>query len=556
MVMLWSGYAATKLKITLQDFQVRAIHTYNKRKDAIIIQATGSGKSTCFQVPIIMLQPDQYALVIIPTVALGNDHRRTFQELAISSVFLSSSSSKADYLLATGRSKSTENRPSVVILTPETLFGDGTRKGIIDQLPVEALKLIVIDEAHLVFEWAAFRGAFKQIVSMKKTFTCPIKALTATMKPKNLREMQQNILRDPVIIKGSVDRPNVVISISPYRFTSDTQNAWTSVAKQIQDLVKDEVSIVYCAYAKECEDLNLNFLELGISASCYTGKQTSATDKKEIYNSMKNGNIQILVATKAFGMGINLQDIRHIVHVGIPENLSLWVQELGRAGRDGKLSYAHLLINENQDMKKLAFWISNSSKEEREVRIEDYQEVWRYISTAFTGGCLRQFQLNYFEDNIKTHEEQENRKCCVGCDIRTQIPYLDNGTHIRSVLGCINVLNEHGIEKVYEGKIVDWIGGTMEEWMGRYFNEVDLKKEPTFSYLKHLSRLKMELIVKGVLRQCLAKKYVHLQFQYLPNSKIMSKCWILSDLGRQVLDEEIELQPMPEPDKVAELLLK
>ena len=96
----------------------------------------------------------------------------------------------------------------------------------------------------------------------------------------------------------------------------------------------------------------------------------------------------------------------------------------------------------------------------------------------------------------------------------------------------------------------------MEEWMGRYFNEVDLKKEPTFSYLKHLSRLKMELIVKGVLRQCLAKKYVHLQFQYLPNSKIMSKCWILSDLGIQVLDEEIELQPMPEPDKVAELLLK
>ncbi len=108
--------------------------------------------------------------------------------------------------------------PSIVILTPETLFGDGIQKGVIIQLSKDRVKFVTIDEAHLVFEWAEFRGAFKQIQAMRSSFTCPIRALTATLKPTSLFEMKNHVLRDSVIIKGSVDRRNVAIHVFPYRF--------------------------------------------------------------------------------------------------------------------------------------------------------------------------------------------------------------------------------------------------------------------------------------------------------------------------------------------------
>lgn len=443
--MTWAGYASTRLGVTLQDFLKSALHAFSQRKDAIVIQATGSGKSTCFHVPILMFQPSDYALVLVPTVALGNDHKRTFEELKINATFLTSGSSKGDYTNAIMRSTPGLHCPSVVIVTPETLFGDGVQKGIITQLAKDQLQLIAIDEAHLVFEWAEFRGAFKQIQTMRSAFECPIMALTATLKPSSLLEMKSTILRDPVIIKGSVDRRNVMINICPYQHSSEkkcgpTENVWSPVARQIQVIVQDKVTIVYCAYANECEDLTLNFLQLGLKSSSYTGKQTSSKDKKQIYESMKSGNIQILVATKAFGMRVNLLDIRFIFHIGIPENLSLWIQELGRAGRDGKPASAYLLVNERQDMKKLAFWIKNSTRTEAEVRIEDYKQSWLYISNAFTGDCLRKFHLNYFDD-VGGELPLPPEECCIGCKIRETIPFKNSVEDIRSVLGAIKVLN-------------------------------------------------------------------------------------------------------------------
>lgn len=378
---------------------------------------------------------------------------------------------------------------------------------------------------------------------MRSTFACPIMALTATLKPSSLLEMKSTILREPVIIKGSVDRRNVMVNICPYRHSSEkkcspTENVWSSVATHIQEIVEDKVTIVYCAYANECEDLTLNFLQLGLKSSSYTGKQTSSKDKKEIYESMKSGNIQILVATKAFGMGINLLDIRFIFHVVIPENLSLWIQEMGRAGRDGKPASAYLLINERQDMKKLTFWIKNSTKTEAEIRIEDYKQSLLYIANAFTGDCLRKFHLKYFDD-VSVESPLPPDQCCIGCKIREEIPFQSSIDYVRSVLGSIQVLNDHGLEKIFEGKVIDWISGTSEDWMARYFNNSDLKQEPSFGCFHHLPRIQTELTVKGILLQCLSKRYLSLDFQTLPNSNIMTKCWVLTELGRQIGKDQL-----------------
>lgn len=126
-------------------------------------------------------------------------------------------------------------------------------------------------------------------------------------------------------------------------------------------IVKEELPIVYCAYANQCELLSLSFSQFGCKSGFYTGKLTSARDKLDIYHNMKRGDIQILAATKVFGMGVNLPDIRHVIQVGIPENLALWIKEFGGAGRDGKQSHAHLLIFEHVDLKRLYFWTKNCS---------------------------------------------------------------------------------------------------------------------------------------------------------------------------------------------------
>ncbi len=371
--MKWSGYAVSRLKVSLKALQEFAIHAFHEKRDSIVIQFTGSGKSVCFLIPIMMMGTGDFALVIIPTLALRIEHLRTLQDLKVTA--------------------------------------------------------------------------------------------------------------------------------------SDT------------------------------------------------GHQTSAKDKKEIYENIKNGEIQILVATKAFGLGINILNVRQIIHIGIPENLSLWVQELGRAGRDGNQSQAHLFINENQDLKKLSYWIHDCSQHEKKIIMDEFLEVWQYIASAFTSDCLRQFQLRYFDDRTETVPLPPS-SCCVGCEICDQHKLKDLSGEIYSILEAIQALNSKGLKNVYESYIISWIGGKQEEWMARFFVNQDLEEEATFGLNKSMSRIELELTVKGLLRQCLSKNYLSLEFSNLKNSQIMTKCWVLTETGQHVIQGLIEPPSMPDPGKIAMLLLK
>lgn len=140
---------------------------------------------------------------------------------------------------------------------------------------------------------------------------------------------------------------------------------------------------------------------------------------------MKEGTIDILVVTKAFGMAINLPSIRFIIQVGLPENLSGWMQELGRAGRDGQPAVAYLLVNENLDG-RLKYWTGSlTNTDERRARFQDFAGVFLFYSNAVTGGCLRKFLLHFFDDPSANNDLQSstNEKCCTGCVIRANVPF-------------------------------------------------------------------------------------------------------------------------------------
>ena len=210
------------------------------------------------------------------------------------------------------------NQSLVAILTPETLFGNDIQEGVFQQLDHKSIQFMVIDEVHTMFEWEPFRSAFKHLKNIRPSFSCSILALSATLKSTSLVEIQR-ILNRPVVIKAGVNCKNMIFRIAPYRLAKNG-NTWSSVALQIIDLAKDQFTIIYCAYAKASNEISLHLSQLKIRYSYYNGAQTKANEKQEIYRSMQSGQIEILVATKAFGLGINIPDVRNVIHFGIPDS--------------------------------------------------------------------------------------------------------------------------------------------------------------------------------------------------------------------------------------------
>ncbi len=560
LAMKWSGYAATRMKITLHEFQHKALMALHCNRDAIIIEATGSGKSTCFQLPALMLEPGKCAILIVPTIALGWDHLKAFDNLNVISAYLGADASKQDFENLFAESIPVEKRPKVIIVTPEKLFDERMQEALARHLTGDRVSFIAIDEAHLVYEWSSFRSSFTFINKLKSLFTCPILALTATLKPQNLFNLQTDILRNPVIHKGTVNRQNVGIHIKPYILSSDKEKLWHPLSKRIQQVTDGDKSIVYCAFAADCEPLSIALAHLGLKSASYTGKKTSPTEKLAIYEKMKKGDIDVLVATKAFGVGINIPDVRHVMHVGIPENISSWVQEFGRAGRDGQQAHAHLFLCEYVDLKKLEFWTKNASNEERSTRDQDFLEVWKFIGSAFTGDCLRLFILNYFDESRVPESNTNAELCCTGCLIKESIPYQKCASNIRNVLKGISMMDSRfktRNELVFENRIVEWLCGKDNEKIWSYFNEYELKDEPSFGVLSSVTQIQAELIVKGVLRQCLSLGFLTLGFGIIPKTQIMAKNWILTDTGSKVVEGLLHPpHELPDPIKVASMLLK
>lgn len=145
-----------------------------------------------------MLVSPQISLLIVPTVSLGENHHEAFQKMNVKSIFLRGKSTKSDYNLALSPLTPVAARPQVIILTPETMFGTDTTSGIMNKLDRDSVKLIAIDEVHLVHEWAIFRDAFTRIGQLKDRFKCPIISLTATIKPAALEKLQSSLLRNPI----------------------------------------------------------------------------------------------------------------------------------------------------------------------------------------------------------------------------------------------------------------------------------------------------------------------------------------------------------------------
>ncbi len=307
-------------------------------RDVLALLPTGGGKSVCFQVPAMMM--DGLALVVTPLIALMKDQIRNLSDKGIKAIAVHSGLNRREVDLALNNA-AYDAECKFLYLSPERL---STRlfQSYVEVLPIS---LIVVDEAHCISQWGYdFRPEYLKIGELRGKVSAPVMALTATATPQVCGDIMEKLhFREKLLLKTSFSRANLSYVV---RRTEDKRGQLLGVCNSVKGS-----GIVYLRSRKGCESLAEWLQGMGIDARAYHAGLSSCR-RSVLQDDWKEGKIRIMVCTNAFGMGIDKSDVRLVVHYDLPDSPEAYFQEAGRAGRDGKDSYAVLLWN-SRDIDRL-----------------------------------------------------------------------------------------------------------------------------------------------------------------------------------------------------------
>lgn len=378
---------------SFRPLQQEIIESIVNKKDCLVVMPTGGGKSLCYQIPALMF--DGLTIVISPLISLMKDQVEQLRQLGVETALLNSSLSQKDYNLNFTNVKS--GKAKLLYLAPESLQKDDIST-LLNSVNVDC---ITVDEAHCISEWGHdFRKDYRQLGNFKKSFSSAVCiGLTATATPRVQDDIMKNLKMDhPKKFIASFDRPNLFLQVIPKR--EPFQQAIDFLNEH-----KNQSGIIYCFSRKQVDSLHDNLSELGYSTKPYHAG-LSDDERNTNQDLFIKDEVQIIIATIAFGMGINKSNVRFVLHYDLPKNLESYYQEIGRSGRDGVRSDCLLLFS-YADISKINYFIDQ--KEDERERLSSKVHLEAMIKYAETEICRRHPLINYFGEVYKIDD-------CAMCD--------------------------------------------------------------------------------------------------------------------------------------------
>ncbi|MFD1258435.1 DNA helicase RecQ [Mucilaginibacter terrae] len=406
--------------------------------DAMVLMPTGGGKSLCYQLPAVLLPG--LTIVISPLIALMKDQVDSLNINGIPAAYINSSQTTGEQQDIISRLKAGQIK--LLYLAPERLFGSESR--LVAFLKSLAVSLIAIDEAHCISHWGHdFRPEYLMLSSFKTEFpTVPVIALTATADQLTRQDIREKLaLHNPAEFVSSFNRPNISYQVAPKK------NNYQQLLNFL-DTHKDDSGIIYCLSRASTEDLASDLRAQGYQASAYHAGLDHET-KAHNQDQFLRDEVKIMVATIAFGMGINKSNVRYVVHYDLPKNIEGYYQETGRAGRDGLPSEALLFFSTGDAFKLQKFARVEGNEEQSRIMLKKLDDMVKFCQLQT---CRRQYLMHYFNEPFADN--------CGSCDVcLTEFKRFDGTILSQKALSAVVRLNQRfGITYV-----IDFLRGSKSE---------------------------------------------------------------------------------------------
>lgn len=420
---------------SLRPGQQELMDGIQQGRDVLGIMPTGAGKSLCYQVPALMLEG--ITLVISPLISLMSDQVKALNQAGVHAAYINSSLTENQIRAALAYAA--QGKYKIIYVAPERL----NTARFLDFAYYADISMVTVDEAHCISQWGQdFRPSYLEIADfLAKLSDRPVvSAFTATATERVKQDIVASLhLQNPVTVVTGFDRPNLFFRVVNRKGGKETDNSIINYVKRHED----ESGIIYCATKKNVDSVYALLLQYGIAAGRYHAG-LSLEERKKNQDDFTYDRIRVMVATNAFGMGIDKSNVRYVLHYNMPQSLEYYYQEAGRAGRDGEEAECVLFFSKQDIMinKRLLQYkvTSGQASDDSVVRANEQRKLNEMIRYCETDECLRQFILSYFGDNSPcTCEKCSN---CVVVEDEAEETYIQTGREKKKALQLADLTPE------------------------------------------------------------------------------------------------------------------
>lgn len=479
-------------------------------ENALLIMPTGGGKSLCYQIPA-MLRPGT-GIVISPLISLMQDQVEALRQLGVQTAFLNSSLSRREQRAV--EQQLLDGRLDLLYVAPERLMTDGFQ----DLLAQVEIALFAVDEAHCISQWGHdFRPEYLQLTEIRTRFPdVPVIAVTATADAPTQRDILKRLrLRTEDLFVTGFDRPNIRYTVEVKR--NPKQQLWRFLEEH-----RDEAGIIYCLSRQKCEDVAAWLNEQGREAVPYHAGLTNRQREENQDRFLREEGL-VVVATVAFGMGIDKPNVRFVAHLDVPKNMEGYYQETGRAGRDGLPAEAWMLysLGDVVMMRKML----DASEADRKHKWALQHKLNAIIGFCETAECRRQVILRYFGEEYDAP--------CGNCDnCLNPVETWDGTVAAQMLFSCIHRTGQ----RFGASYVINVLLGKEDDRIRRFGHH----RLPTFGVGRQVSENESEW--RSVLRQLVAADYVRVDVDGYGGLRLTPACGPVLKGERDVL---LRKDPLP-----------